>query len=231
MIASFKEVSKHYSSGDGVEALSFSVERGQIIGLLGLNGAGKTTTMKLMAGMLHPQSGTIDVMGKPPREGRHNVAFLGDRQSFPSWMAPKDMHKFMATFYRDFQPDKFYQLMKDLDVPEKPLEQMSRGQRQKLKIVATMARKAALYLLDEPLSGIDLVARTGILKTLIEYWDEDSCVILSTHEIKDTDPFLDRAIFIGNDGCIKADETTESMREQGLGVADRFLQVLGGQAE
>ncbi|SMF22872.1 ABC-2 type transport system ATP-binding protein [Alteromonadaceae bacterium Bs31] len=230
MIASFKQVTKHYSSGDGVEALSFSLGRGEIIGLLGLNGAGKTTTMKLMAGMLHPESGSIDVMGKSPKAGRHHVAFLGDRQSFPSWMAPRDMHKFMAAFYSDFQPDKFYLLLEELDVPHKRLDQMSKGQRQKLKIVATMARKADLYLLDEPLSGIDLVARTGILKTLIQYWDENTCVLISTHEIKDIDPFLDRAIFIGSDGCIKADETTEAMREQGLGVADRFLQVLGGQA-
>jgi ABC-2 type transport system ATP-binding protein len=227
MIASFNNVTKHYSSGEGVSELSFSVDHGQVIGLLGLNGSGKTTTMKIIAGLLRPQSGSVEVMGKAPRAGRRHIAFLGDRQSFPSWMTPKDMLNFMVTFYADFQTGKFHQLIKELDIPGKPLEEMSKGQRQKLKLVATMARKSDLYLLDEPLSGIDLVARTGILKTLMAHWNEESSVMVSTHEIKDVDPYLDRAIFLNN-GYIKADESAEDIRIGGQSVADRFLELMGG---
>ncbi len=227
MIASFSNVTKHYRSGEGVNELNFSVNEGQIIGLLGLNGSGKTTTMKILSGLLHPQSGVVEVMGNAPRQARGHIAFLGDRQSFPSWMAPKDMLKFMKTFYADFQSNKFHQLLTELEIPAKPLEEMSKGQRQKLKLAATMARKSSLYLLDEPLSGIDLVARTGILKTLMASWDEDSAVILSTHEIKDVDPYLDRAIFL-DDGYIKEDESAEDIRLSGQSIADRFLELLGG---
>ena len=229
MIASFNNVTKHYSSGEGVNELTFAISEGQVIGLLGLNGSGKTTTMKIISGLLHPQTGSVEVMGKAPREGRGHIAFLGDRQSFPSWMAPKDMLKFMTTFYADFQPNIFHQLLKEMDIPAKPLEEMSKGQRQKLKLVATMSRNSDLYLLDEPLSGIDLVARTGILKTLMATWNEESAVILSTHEIKDVDPYLDRAIFLA-DGYIKADENVEDIRTRGLSVSDRFLELLGGSA-
>lgn len=226
MIASFSNVTKHYSSGEGVSELSFSVDKGQVIGLLGLNGSGKTTTMKIISGLLHPQSGGVEIMGRAPRDSRRHVAFLGDRQSFPSWMAPKDMRKFMATFYADFQISKFHQLLKELEIPGKPLAEMSRGQRQKLKLVATMARDSKLYLLDEPLSGIDLVARVGILETLVTYWDENSSVVLSTHEINDVDPYLDRAIFL-DDGYIKADESAADIRAGGKSVADRFLELMG----
>ena len=172
MIVSFNNVTKHYSSGEGVTGLSFSLDRGQVIGLLGLNGSGKTTTMKIISGLLQPQSGSVEILGQTPRQGRRHIAFLGDRQSFPSWMAPKDMLRFMTTFYADFQPDRFQQVLKELEIPSKPLDAMSKGQRQKLKLAATIARTADLYLLDEPLSGIDLVARTGILKTLIAIFSD-----------------------------------------------------------
>lgn len=227
MIVSFNNVTKHYSSGEGVSELSFSIDKGQVVGLLGLNGSGKTTTMKIISGLLRPQSGSVEIIGKTPRAGRRHIAFLGDRQSFPSWMAPKDMLRFMTTFYADFQANKFHQLTRELEIPAKPLEQMSKGQRQKLKLAATIARKSDLYLLDEPLSGIDLVARTGILKTLIANWNEESSVILSTHEIKDVDPYLDRAIFL-DDGRMKADELAENIRIGGLSVSDRFLELMGG---
>jgi ABC-2 type transport system ATP-binding protein len=183
--------------------------------------------MKLISGLLKPQSGSAEVMGHAPRIARKHVAFLGDRQGFPSWMAPKDMIKFMQTFYSDFQPQVFRQLAKELDVPGKPLSEMSKGQQQKLKLVATMARKTDLYLLDEPLSGIDLLARTGILKTLMSNWDDHSSVVLSTHEIKDVESYLDRAIFL-NDGLLKADESAEDIRSEGKSVADRFLELMGG---
>lgn len=227
MIVNFNHVSKQYRSGEGVSALNFSVESGQIIGLLGLNGSGKTTTMKLMSGLLKPNSGSIEVAGATPRDGRTHVAFLGDKQSFPSWMAPNDMSRFMQTFYADFQPEKFHFLSRELDVPNKPLSEMSKGQQQKLKLVATMSRTTDLYLLDEPLSGIDLVARTGILKALIANWDQSTSVIMSTHEIKDVETYLDRAIFLAS-GQIKADQTAEEIQEGNQSISDRFLEIMGG---
>ena len=226
MIAQFKNVSKFYQAGDGISNISFSVAPGQIIGLLGLNGSGKTTIMKLLCGLLHPDSGEITIAGKSPRAGRSNLAFMNDRQSFPSWMTPKDIARFMSNFYADFSIERFNEMMNAINVPTKEIGEMSRGERQKLKIVALMARDTHLYLLDEPLSGIDLVARTGILKVLLQNWSENSSVILSTHEINDADPFLDRALFMEK-GTLVSDENLEDVRQSGQSVADRFLTIMG----
>ena len=227
MIARFSSVSKQYFGGEGVSQLSVAIEPGQIIGLLGLNGSGKTTLLKLLCGLLQNDEGEIEITGKNARAARQNVAFMNDRQSFPSWMNEKDVARFMESFYSDFDRIKFFALIDELSVPRKAIGNMSRGERQKLKLVATVARKTKLYLLDEPLSGIDLVARTGILKALLENWDENTSVVLSTHEINDVDPFLDRAIFMST-GTIVADELTETIRASGRSVADRFLELLGG---
>ena len=139
------------------------------------------------------------------------------------------MTRFMTTFYKDFSSARFDSLRNELGVPNKILAEMSKGQQQKLKLAATMARTADLYLLDEPLSGIDLVARTGILKSLVANWNQESSVIIATHEIKDVEPFLDRAIFLSG-GSIKSDELAEEIRNLGLSVADRFLELMGDQS-
>lgn len=227
MIANFTNVTKRYRTGEGIRDINFEIPQGQVIGLLGLNGSGKTTTMKILSGLLTPGKGEASILGMNPRQGRSNVAFLGDRQGFPYWMAPKDMERFVSAIYSDFDTTKFARLREELGVPNKALGEMSRGQQQKLKLAVTMARTARLYLLDEPLSGIDLVARTGILKGLISNWNENSSVIIATHEIKDVEPFLDRAIFLTN-GTIIKDEMAEDIRNEGVSVADRFLQLMGG---
>lgn len=226
MIACFENVSKRYLSGDGIVSASFKISTGEIIGLLGLNGSGKTTSLKILSGLLQPTGGKASIMGVSPRDGRKNVAFLGDGEGFPSWMSPRDMTRFMKTFYRDFDEKQFHSMCSDLDVPQKSLGEMSRGQKQKLKLSLTMSRRVKLYLLDEPLAGIDLVARTGILKSLMSSWTVQSSVVLATHEIKDVEPHLNRAIFV-RDGRVLADEGRQQIDDLGLSVSERFLQLMG----
>ena len=226
MIARFQAVTKHYTTGDGVTDLNFEIEQGEIIGLLGLNGSGKTTSLKLLSSLLHSNLGQVLIQDKKPKEARHDVAFLGDRQGFPDWMNPTEMARFMRTFYKDFCDDTFLHLRTELNIPNKTLGAMSKGQKQKLKLAATMGRKARLYLLDEPLSGIDLVARHGILESLIGSWGKDSSIILATHEIKDVESYLTRAMFL-RDGRLVENESTESLQQKGTSVSERFMQLMG----
>ncbi len=225
MIATFSNVTKHYSSGEGITDVSFSIPKGQVIGLLGINGSGKSTTMKLLSGLLQAQRGEVLINATKPRASRHNVAFLGDRLGFSSWMNPSHMSRFMETFYDDFDVDKFKSLIQELKIPPKPLSEMSKGQQQKLKLAATMARQVHLYLLDEPLSGIDLIARTGILKSLVANWDKNSSIVMATHEIKDVEPFLDRSLFLAA-GSLQADEDTKTITANGTTVAERFIEIM-----
>lgn len=228
MIARLDNVTRTYRNGEGVFELSLGIPGGQVIGLLGLNGSGKTTTMKLISGLLRPAAGEITVRDGPPRAQRRHVAWLGDRMGFPTWMSPRHVAGFMGALFRDFRPDVYQTLLDRLEIPAGPLSNMSRGQQQKLKLAATMARDTDLYLLDEPLSGVDLITRTSILQNLPEFRRQGASVMISTHEIRDAEPILDRALFL-QDGRLRGDLTAQDLQAEGRSVSDAFLQILGNQ--
>ena len=221
-IVQLTDVIKAYSSGDAINGVSFVIPRGQIIGLLGLNGSGKTTTMKMISGLVRPTYGTIRVGGKIPRQGRHHVAFLGDRYGFPSWMICRDVERMMETFYKDFNKEMFRHFALELNFPsDRPLGHLSRGELQKVKLAVTMSRKTDLYLLDEPLAGIDLIARKHILTGLMKHWNRSSTVLVATHEIKDLEPYLNRGIFLKR-GKMVADID----RDPNKSFSDRFIELM-----
>ena len=227
MIAQFDGVSKVYSKQDGLRPSSFKLNEGEIIGLFGLNGSGKTTTLKLLSGLLKPDSGRIEINQLTPRDSRDQISYLGDKESFYSWMTPLKLKDFMSGLFNNFNEQRFDELMEKLEVPQKRFEQMSKGQKQRLRLVATMARDAKLYLLDEPLSGIDLVSRELIIKTLISNWQEGACMLLSTHEIKEVENLFDRGIYL-KDGEIISDVKSEDLRQNDSSLSAHFIQLHQG---
>lgn len=224
MIAQMDQVSKFYGKGEGLKPTSFALEKGQVVGLFGVNGSGKTTTLKLLAGLLKPDKGRVLVNQGEVRRNRQHIAYLSDRTTFYPWMRLSDVKRLMSTLYRSFDASLFEKLSKELDVPSKAIGAMSKGQSQRLRLVATMSRKADLYLLDEPLSGIDLVSRELIIRTLIQNWDQQSCILLSTHEIKEVETFFDRGLFL-KEGQMVGDVKTEDVHRNGQSLTDYFIQI------
>ncbi|SMF59530.1 ABC transporter ATP-binding protein [Pseudobacteriovorax antillogorgiicola] len=227
MIAQFENVTKIYRGEAGLKSATFCLNQGDVVGLFGLNGSGKTTTLKLLSGLLHPDRGQIRIEGQDPRKARDSISYLGDKASFHQWMTPQHVEDFMAGLYHQFDRERFRTMIHTLTVPNSPIGQMSKGQSQRLRLVATMARKARLYLLDEPLSGIDLVSREMIIKELIATWDQESVILLSTHEIREVETFFDRGIYL-KDGQMVGNFRGEDLRAQGSGFTDEFIKINGG---
>ena len=225
MLAKIENVTRRYGSKDGVTDLNLSLEAGQAIGLLGLNGSGKTTTLKLLAGLLFPSQGKIEVVGKAPREARGQVAFLSDSDNLYGWLTPADAERLMLSLYPDFRVNRYKELLGFLEVPNQAYRTMSKGQRARLRLAMILAREAKLYLLDEPLGGIDLISRDRIMQTLVREWREDGVIVISTHEVAEAEGIFDRAVFL-KEGRLVLDAMAEDLRSQGKSVKDAFLQVL-----
>lgn len=223
-LASFRQVSRLYATGQGVRNLNFSLMPGQRVGLLGLNGSGKTTTMKLLAGLLIPDQGSILIADESPRKARQCISFLSDKASFDMWMKPQDVKNFMTAFYGDFRGERFEDLCSRLKVPSQAVSSMSKGQQQRLRLAASFARKASLHILDEPLSGIDVISREMILQILWENREPGSCVVISTHEIKEVEPLLDRALIL-LDGSLVYDQLSSELAGEQDSFTRRFVEI------
>lgn len=225
MVAKLANVSKRYGRIEGVQGLSLELHAGQAVGLLGLNGSGKSTTLKLLAGMLFPSQGRVEVLGQPPRQARGQIVYLSDADNLYAWMTPADARRFMAGLYPDFNPARYQELLGFLEVPAQGYRSMSRGQRARLRLAMMLARDARLYLLDEPLSGIDVISRDRILKSLVMEWREDAAVVLSTHEVAEAEGIFDRVVLL-KEGRIALDARAEDLRAGGKSVKDAFVEVL-----
>ncbi|MFW7379440.1 MAG: ATP-binding cassette domain-containing protein [Oligoflexus sp.] len=223
-LAIFQNVSRLYPTGKGVQDLSFSLDFHQSIGLLGLNGSGKTTTLKLLAGLMLPDRGQIQIAGQKPRKARQEISFLSDKDSFDMWMKPKDVCAFMQAFYPDFRTEVFPQLCDRLQVPTQSLNSMSKGQQQRLRLAACFSRKASLYLLDEPLSGIDVISREMILRILAEHRQIGSTMVISTHEIKEIEVLLDRVLIL-RDGNLVLDQLKPTSQRREDSFTQKFIDL------
>ncbi len=225
MLAKLSNVTKRYGKTDGVHDLSLELYPGQAVGLLGLNGSGKTTTLKLLAGMLFPTQGQVEVLGKAPRENRGQIAYLSDADNLYAWMTPADAERFMVGLYPDFNLNRYRELLAFLEVPKQGYRSMSRGQRARLRLAMVLARDARLFLLDEPLSGIDVISRDRILKSLVLEWREDACLVLSTHEVSEAEGIFERVLLL-KEGRLAMDAKAEDLRSRGQSVKDAFIEVL-----
>ncbi|MCL2421896.1 MAG: ABC transporter ATP-binding protein [Defluviitaleaceae bacterium] len=226
-----KDLSKSYAGKQALDGLSMRLPQGKIIGLLGPNGSGKTTLMKTIAGLLTPDKGEIEYFGGAKRgiASKKVIAFLPDRMSFPSWMKVSDAFGYFEAMYPDYDSGKAANMQQILELsPQTAISKLSKGMQERLGLALTFSRKAPLYLLDEPLGGIDPVGRAKVLQSIISAYTEDSSIMLSTHLIKDVETVFDSVFFI-KDGQIVFESDCEDLRRQaGKKVEDVYLEVFGG---
>jgi ABC-2 type transport system ATP-binding protein len=197
------------------------------VGLLGPNGSGKTTLIKLANGLLTPSEGQILIDGMAPgRETRALVSYLPDRTCIPIWMTARQLLDFYQDFYADFRRDAAEEMLTHLGIRDRqPIRQMSKGTREKVQLIMVMSRAAKLYLLDEPIGGVDPATRDYILSTIISNYNPEAAVVISTHLIADVEKVLDEVIFI-NQGQLVLQATVDQIREEkGMSVDALFREV------
>ena len=210
-----KNLNKNYGDKKILKNINLSLEKGKIIGLLGKNGAGKTTLLKLINDLLTPTSGEIIVAGKPIGvESKSIISFLPERTYLDKNITIKETLNFFADFYKDFNIKKAQKLLKQFNLDEDMrIAKLSKGMQEKVQLALVMSRKAKLYILDEPLGGIDPATRDDILDTILTNFDDGASMIISTHLISDIERILDDVIFI-DDGEIKVFDSAENLRDK-----------------
>lgn len=217
-------LTKRYGGVIALNGIDLTVESGKIIGLLGPNGSGKTTLIKLINGLLTPNSGELYVCGnKPGVESKKAVAYLPDNSFLNNWMTVKQIVELFVDFYEDFRPNLAFELLARLGItPEAKLKNLSKGNKEKVSLILVMSRNAKLYVLDEPIAGVDPATRDYIISTIINNYNPDSSVIISTHLISDIEQVLDEVIFI-NRGNIALHKTVDEIREENNKSVDELF--------
>ena len=208
--------------------LTLSLDSGQIVGLLGPNGSGKTTLIKLINGLLTPSSGEVLIDGKAPGvDTKKIVSYLPERTYLDESMKVRDIIRFFADFYDNFITDRAYQMLSDLEISaDARLRTLSKGTKEKVQLILVMSRDAKLYILDEPIGGVDPAARDYILHTILANYNEESTILLSTHLIHDIENILDRVVFL-KEGRLAMNAPVDDIRmEQGRSVDTLFREVL-----
>lgn len=222
-----KNLVKSYERKDALKGIDLTINRGRIVGLLGPNGSGKSTLMKLANGLLTPTSGEILIAGnKPGVETKKIVSYLPERTYLNDWMKVSDIINFFKDFYEDFNSEKAYDMLKKLDInSQDKLKTMSKGTKEKVQLILVMSREADLYLLDEPIAGVDPAARDYILNTIINNYNENATVVISTHLISDIEQILDDVIFISYGTVTLCKSVDEIREEEGKTVDALFREV------
>lgn len=226
-VLQISDLHKSYGSHPVLEGVSFSIPRGKIVGLLGPNGCGKSTIMKMISGLLPADNGSILIDGHlPGLVSKSIVSYLPERTYLNDWMKVSEVLQFFSDFYADFDLERAQQMLADLHLsPNTRLKTMSKGTKEKVQLILVMSRRAQLYLLDEPIGGVDPAARDYILNTIIGNYSENATVILSTHLIADIEQVLDEAVFL-RDGRIMLHKSVDEIRaEDGKSVDDLFREV------
>lgn len=222
-----RDLAKSYGSHWALQGLNLQLNRGRIVGLLGPNGSGKTTLIKLACGLLRPNSGEILVDGKHPGpQTKAQVSYLPERMAVEQWMKAEQLVGFYKDFYQDFDAAKAWEMLAALKInPRDTIRSMSKGTREKVQLVLVMSRQADLYLLDEPIGGVDPATRDYILRTIIGNYSENSTVLISTHLIADVENVLDDVVMISQ-GMVMLQSTVDDIREnQGKSVDELFREV------
>lgn len=210
-----RHLTKRYKGKEALSDFNVTIPAGKIIGLLGPNGSGKTTLIKLIAGLLVPTSGEVTIVGKHPgEESKALISYLPDRLTIPSWMKIRDYVTYFSDFYADFDRSRAEEMlgMLKIDAASK-FSVLSKGTKEKVQLITAMARKAKLYLLDEPIAGVDPAARDYILKTILSNYDSTASILISTHLISDVENILDDVIFI-REGHLDRYTQVDKLRDQ-----------------
>lgn len=220
-------LTKKFSNVEALSNVNLKLERGRIIGLLGPNGSGKTTLIKVINGLLVPDSGEIKIAGmKPGVESKKIVSYLPEKTYLADWMKVSEIIEFFKDFYEDFEPERAYDMLKHLNIdPSKRLKTLSKGTKEKVQLILVMSRKADLYCLDEPIGGVDPAAREYILNTIITNYNENATVLISTHLISEIENILDEVIFIKN-GTVTLHSSVDDIRtKEGKSIDSLFREV------
>ena len=220
-------VTKRYGEKTALDYLSLSVESGRITGLLGPNGSGKTTLIKIISGILCADEGEVLVGGnKIGIESKKIVSYLPERPYFSPGMKVSETIKFFSDFYEDFSEDAAVDMLNTLNIsPDAKIRTLSKGNREKVQLILVMSRKARLYLLDEPMGGVDPAARDFILKTILANYNEEAGVIISTHLISDVEKVLDDVIFLKNGKMVLHKSVDVLRSEKGKSIDALFREV------
>ena len=218
---------KHYGRVQALDGVDLTLEPGRIVGLLGPNGSGKSTLIKLACGLLTPSQGSVRICGeKPGAVTNALISYLPERMAVPEWMSVKELLAFYADFYDDFQLEAARQMLDALGLASaKQIRQMSKGSREKVQLILTMSRQARLYLLDEPIGGVDPATRDYILSTIIANYNPEASVVISTHLIADVEKILDEVVFLQEGRVLLHDEVDALREEKGKSIDALFREV------
>ena len=220
-------LTKKFGDLTALDDVTVSLEQGQIVGLLGPNGSGKTTLIKILNGLLQPTSGSVAINGSAPGvETKKVVAYLPDRNALPDYMTASQLMDIYEDFFEDFDRLKAEAMVDDLGINRKQtMKKMSKGTKEKLQLCLVMARQAEVYLLDEPIGGVDPATRDYILRTIISNYNENAVVLISTHLIADVESVLDDVVFL-KEGRVVLHKAADAIREEkGESVDKLFREV------
>lgn len=222
-----EQLTKSFGPIVAVNRLDLTLESGRIIGLLGPNGSGKTTLIKLINGLLCPTEGRVTVCGNPPGpQSKAQVAYLPDNVFLSGWMKVRQIVAMFGDFYGDFRTELAYDMLERLGIsPESKLKTLSKGNKEKVALILVMSRNARLYVLDEPIAGVDPATRDYILTTILSNYNPEASVLISTHLIADVENVLDEVIFL-KQGAVVLHSTVDGIRsEYGKSVDELFREV------
>ncbi len=222
-----RQLTKYYSTSLALDRVDLTIEPGRIVGLLGPNGSGKTTLIKIANGLLVPSSGTLTIAGLTPGpETKRLVSYLPERTYLSTWMNVVQLLDFFCDFYPDFDRDAAERMLTALEIsPRLRIKQMSKGTREKVQLILVMSRKAKLYLLDEPIGGVDPATRDYIIRTIISNYNEEASVVISTHLIADVENVLDDVIFINRGRVVLQSSVDQIREEKNCSVDELFREV------
>ena len=220
-------LNKSYGGFRALNDFNFKVAPGRIVGLLGPNGSGKTTFIKILSGLLTFDTGSVLIDGKRPGcETKSLVSYLPERPYFNSWMRVDECLDYFEEFYEDFDRVIAERMLFDLNVPtDSKLKTLSKGTKEKVQLILVMARRAKLYLLDEPIAGVDPAARDYILETIISSYNREASIIISTHLIADVESVLDDFAFISNGHVVLGGSANDLRREKNMSIDEYFREV------
>ena len=226
-LVEFEHVTKQYGSQKALNDLIFTLEPGKIYGLLGPNGSGKSTAIKIINDLLQPMSGTVLINGKAPGvESKKIISYLPDRNYLSDWMKVEDTFKLFRDFYADFDYKRAEEMLHSLSIDiTARLKTLSKGTLEKVQLILIMARRAQLYVLDEPIACVDPAARDYILQTILSNYGEDSSILISTHLITDIEKILDEVLFIQNGQIVLRGAVDDIRADHGKSIDGLFREV------
>lgn len=218
---------KRYGNTAALNGIDLQLQSGRIVGLLGPNGSGKTTLIKILNGLLTPTYGKVLIDGKEPGvETKKIVAYLPDNNYLNTYMTVRQIVRLFEDFYADFRTELAYEMLGRLGItPDRKLKTLSKGNKEKVCLILTMSRNAKLYVLDEPIAGVDPAARDYVIQTIINNYNPDATVLISTHLISDIEQVLDEVVFIKDGNLILHKSVDQIRQEEGKSVDDLFREV------